>query len=352
VSAGAGSEGAGGAPARRAERLPAEIRWALAAVPFALVVFAWAWMIRMPGDSYSGPRQRLDSELDSLRRRLAAHVATLAGDIGERNYRLKDALDRAAGYVEAQLAALGYSVTSLPFSARGGLFRNLEATLPGTTRADEIVLVGAHYDTAEGAPGADDNASGTAALLELARVLRSARLERTVRFVAFTNEEPPFFNGDSMGSRLYADLAALRGDRIVAMFSLETVGHYSNERHSQRYPFPFNLFYPDRGNFIAFVGNLASRPLVRRSLGTFRRNALLASEGVASPSWMPGVFWSDHASFWRHGVPAVMITDTAPFRYRFYHTELDTPDRLDYSRMARVVDGVAQVVATLALPAS
>jgi hypothetical protein len=347
VSENAGSEEPG-PPAPPPPHL--ETRWIVAAVPVLLAFLAWAWMIRMPGGSYSGPRQRLDPWLDSLRQRLIGHVRVLAEDIGERNYVRHAALDRAALYLDSVLTSLGYQVSSHPYTARGGTYRNLEATIPGDGREDEIVVVGAHYDSVDGAPGADDNASGTAALLELARDLRQARLQRTVRFVAFTNEEPPFFGGDSMGSRVYADLAASRGDRVVAMFSLETIGSYHNEPGSQRYPFPFSLFYPDRGNFIAFVGNLASRRLVHRSIRSFRSVAPLPSEGVAAPGWMPGIFWSDHWSFWRHGVPAVMITDTAPFRYRHYHTEHDTPDKLDYARMARVVDGMSEVVRQVALP--
>ena len=308
----------------------------------------WALMIRMPGRSFAGALPPLSASEDASRARLAVHVTELAGRIGERNFRRPDALDSAAAYVESELAALGYAVVSQPFTVRGQTFRNIEATLPGRGRANEVVVVGGHYDSVVGTPGADDNASGTAAVLELARVLRDDGPERTVRFVAFVNEEPPFFLTEHMGSRVYARAAAQRGDRIVAMFSLETIGYYTSEPRSQKYPPPLNLAYPDRGDFIGFVGNVASRALVRRSVAAFRGHARFPSQGVAAPSWIPGVYWSDHDSFWREGWPAVMITDTAPFRNPAYHSMADTPDRVDYARMARVVHGVAAVVRDLA----
>jgi len=169
-----------------------------------------------------------------------------------------------------------------------------------------------------------------------------------VRCVLFANEEPPFFESGGMGSRVYAAQAARRGDRIVAMFALETIGYYADRSGTQQYPFPLGPFYPDRGDFIGFVGNLQSAPLVRRSARVFRETTAFPSEGVAAPAWIPGISLSDHASFWLHGWRAIMISDTAPFRYPYYHSELDTPDKLDYARLARVVAGVARVVRDVA----
>jgi Zn-dependent M28 family amino/carboxypeptidase len=173
-------------------------------------------------------------------------------------------------------------------------------------------------------------------------------MDRTIRFAAFVNEEPPFFFTGRMGSAVYAKEQRRSGAKIAAMFSLETIGYFSDRPGSQRYPFPLRGLYPDRGCFIAFVGNLASRRLVRRSIRTFRRHARLPSEGIAAPGYLPGVFWSDQWAFWRQGYRAVMITDTAPFRYPFYHTPQDTPDKLDYDRMAHLVAGLAEVVRDLA----
>jgi hypothetical protein len=321
---------------------------ALVGLPVVGGVVVWTLMIRMPGRSFSGPLAPLSADEEASRARLEAHVTRLAGTIGERNYRRPAAHDAAATYVATTLEELGYPVATQTFDVNGQPFRNLEVTIRGRQRPEEIVVVGGHYDSVVGTPGADDNATGTAAVIELARMLRTVPLDRTVRLVAFVNEEPPFFPGENMGSRVYARAAARRGDRIVAMLSLETIGYYSSEPGTQHYPPPLNLAYPDRGDFIGFVGNVASRGLVRRTVATFRRHARFPSEGVAAPASIPGVGWSDHASFWREGYPAIMITDTAPFRNPAYHSPADTPDRIDYARLARVVHGVGFVVRELA----
>ena len=319
----------------------------LAVIP--LVILAGIWFVTgMPGSSWTGPLPPLtDKELlihDNLKR----HVAALAGRIGERNVWRPEAMAAAAGYIQKRLEDAGYTVNVQPFTSRGLTVKNIEAVLPGDGAADEIIVVGAHYDSVADCPGADDNASGVAALLELARMLAGTTLSRTVRFVAFANEEAPFFYGDEMGSNLYAARAQAQGERIEAMLSLETVGYYTDQPGSQQYPFPFSLFYPDTGNFIGFVGNLSSRPLVRKAVAVFRASTAFPSEGVAAPSGIEGVHWSDHWSFWEAGYPAIMVTDTAPFRYPYYHEASDTPQQLDYSGMARVTGGLAEVVAVLA----
>jgi len=255
---------------------------------------------------------------------------------------------RAAAYIERNLQQLGYQVVSQEFSAYNRSYRNLEATLPGTTRPQEVVILGAHYDTAPDAPGADDNASGVAGVLELARAFAQARQSRTVRFVFFPNEEPPSFPTANMGSRHYATAARARNEQITAMLSIESIGYYDVEKGSQRYPFPLNLAYPDVGDFIGFVSNLKSGSLVRRAIQAFRAHGTVPTQGAAAPAWVPGVWWSDHWSFWREGYRAIMITDTAPYRNPFYHTPEDTADKLDYDRMARVVDGLTHVVRAVA----
>jgi Zn-dependent M28 family amino/carboxypeptidase len=286
-----------------------------------------------------------------LERRLKRHVAVLAGEIGERNFWHPKGLEAAADYIAHVFRNLGYEVRREGFTVSGAVLSNLEATLVGTSVPGEIVVVGAHYDSVMGSPGANDNASGVAGLLETARLLAGRPLSRTVRFVAFVNEEPPFFQTDHMGSRVYASRSRQRGEQIVAMLSIETIGYYSEEQGSQRYPFPFGLVYPDTANFIGFVANVASRDLLRRAIATFREQIDFPSEGIAAPSWITGIGWSDHWSFWEEGYPALMVTDTALFRYRHYHTAQDTPDKIDYARMARVVTGITGVVAELTGPA-
>lgn len=305
-------------------------------------------MIRMPGRSYSGPLPPKGEDEAESQRRLERHVAVLAGQIGERNMSRPAALAASAAYLEQALRDLGYTVASQELALEGATARNLETERRGASRADEIVLLGAHYDSVIGCPGANDNATGVAGILEIARLLGTRGTPRTLRFVLFVNEEPPFFLTDAMGSRQYAARARARGDKIVAMLSLETIGYYSDSESSQRYPYPFALFYPRTGNFIAFVGNLASRDLVRRCVGSFRQSAAFPSEGLAAPGWITGIGWSDHSSFWEQGYPAVMVTDTALFRYPAYHTAQDTPDKLRLDRMARVVAGLARVAADLA----
>jgi Peptidase family M28 len=304
--------------------------------------------ISMPGHSYREALPPLTPAQAELRSRLHQHIETLAGTIGERNLHHYSALQAAARYLTEAFEALGYQPVAHPYHVGSYLVENIEAVKPGAPETDEIIVIGAHYDSVRGSPGANDNASGVAALLELARLLRAQPLTREVRFVAFVNEEPPYFYSDAMGSLHYARQAAARGDRIEAMLSLETIGYYSAAAHSQRYPFPFRLFYPSRGNFIGFVGNLRSRALVRQAINSFRTSAAFPSEGVAAPGWLTGIGWSDHWSFWQAGYRAIMVTDTALFRYAPYHTPGDRPDRVDAESLARVVDGLRAVVLDLA----
>jgi hypothetical protein len=322
------------------------------AVPVLAGVAAWMYVVRMPGETGRGAVPPPTPVQTELRQRLERHVRELAGRIGERNSAHYDALEQAATYVERELAALGYSVTSQRWTdAHGMAFRNLEVTLPGRDRRTEAVVVGAHYDSNRGTPGADDNASGVAALIELARLLKadaSRTPARTIHFVAFTNEELPFFGTADQGARRYVALLRERRADVRSMLSVETIGYYSTAAGSQKYPSPLDRFYPDTGNFIGFVGNLSSRPLVHEAISAFRRHTTFPSHGAAAPASIPGVGWSDHEAFWAAGIPAVMITDTAPFRNPYYHTRGDTPDHVDYERMAYVVDGLAAVVRQLA----
>jgi len=309
------------------------------------------YMTSMPGESFRGPLPPLTAEEELLARRLREHVEHIARD--EHNTAYPGQLEDVARYLESALAGLGYAVKQQMFSVDGNRVRNLEVTVrrpgasPGKSR---VVVVGAHYDSAPGTPGANDNATGSAAVIELARALQEMTLEpgREIRLVLFVNEEPPYFKTAQMGSLLHARDMVARGENVTAMLSLETIGYYSDAKGSQHYPPPLDALYPDTGNFIAFVGDLGSRDLVRDALASFRRHAKFPSEGLAAPASIPGVDWSDHWSYRQQGYPALMITDTAPYRYPHYHTAQDTPDKIDYALLARVVKGIEFVVRDLA----
>ncbi len=287
-----------------------------------------------------------------LESRLQRHVEILAGEIGERHVGRPKALHAAEAFISGELASFGYEVARQTYFADGVASSNLEVTVPGDSRATEIVLVGAHYDTVPGSPGADDNASGVAGLIEIARSLRDTRPACAVKLVAFVNEEPPFFYFGEMGSRVYARAARRRGDDIRVMLSLEMLGCYSDAAGSQAYPPLLGFFYPNAGNFIAFVSNLRSRRALCDVVGAFKAASAFPAEKLASPGIVPGVSWSDQLSFWREGYPGVMVTDTAFYRYAHYHRTTDTSEKLRYPQMARVVDGLAKAVLALAAGAA
>ena len=279
---------------------------------------------------------------------LRAHVEALAGEIGERNVFRPRALADAADFIANEWRRQGYEGVPQTYDCPGLPCATLEIARRGTRRPEEIVLVGAHYYSVIGSPGADDNASGVAALLAMSRRFAEAAPARTVRFVAFVNEEPPLYFTRDMGSDVYARAARARGDDIRAMLALETIGYYSEAAGSQHYPPFFRFFFPGRGNFVAFVSNLRSRRLLRRTVAAFRAGSDFPVERLATSGLVPGVAWSDHHSFWREGYPALMVTDTAFYRYPHYHSPHDTPDKLNYGALARVAEGLANAVEVLA----
>lgn len=284
----------------------------------------------------------------SLIARLRAHVQRLAGDIGARHVWRPGALDAAAAYIEQTFTSYGYEVRRQLYHARGVACANLEVERLGRQPERPMLLVGAHYDTVPGSPGADDNASGIAALLEIARLLSAAPLRSTLRCVAFVNEEVPFFASLEMGSHVYAQAARARGERIALMLSLEMLGYYSSRPRSQRYPPLLRYCYPDRGDFVALVSNPRSCRALLKFSKQFRAQSDFPCQRLISPAVVPGVGWSDQWSFWEAGYPAIMVTDTAFYRYIHYHSPLDTPERLDFASLARVTAGLAAAVAALA----
>jgi hypothetical protein len=305
-------------------------------------------MTSMPLRGFRGSLPPLSQNQADIRDRLSQTVHELATVVGERNMEHAASLDAAELFLEQQLRQSDYTPRRLPYAAAGKTFDNIEACLPGADEAAGRVVIGAHYDSVIGTPGADDNATGVAAGFELARSFRSSRLRRTICFVFFVNEEPPWFQTHDMGSFVYARQLRNENVSILAMLSLETIGFYSDAKDSQKYPPVLGWFYPNRGNFIGFVGNEESRALVRQTVRDFRQAAQFPAEGIAAPADWPGIGWSDQWSFWQAGYPAVMVTDTAPFRNPNYHRHGDTEETLDLQRTARVVDGLHRVVEQLA----
>lgn len=304
----------------------------------------------MPGQSYDGRLPELNAEQQALSSRLQSHVEYLAGTIGERNTEQPGTLAKTVDYLQSELKTMQLPVLQHEYQGDDSVtFTNLEVSFYGRSQPDEILVIGAHYDSAWPSPGADDNASGVAVLLELARRFADQRFDRTLRLVLFANEESPHYGTDSMGSKVYARRASERGDSIIGMFSLEMLGYYDDRPGSQDLPRIVEPFYPNRGNFVAFVANLGSRALLRETIGHFRETARIPSYGIAAPvTLVPDIRRSDHAMFWPHGYDALMITDTAGFRNPHYHRHTDTPETLDYRRMALVTEALAATFADLA----
>lgn len=308
---------------------------------------AYHYMLGVPGTPHRGALPALTAEERDLAARLRQHVEIIAA--AEHNLDSYDELEKAAHYIETTLAGYGYPTNRQVFSARGKDVRNIDVVLEAPKKDIDVIVVGAHYDSAQGTPGANDNASGTAAVLELARLLHDLKdsAAKRIRLVLFVNEERPYYGTAEMGSLNFARLLRERGERVTAMYSLETIGYFSDAPGSQKYPKPFGAVFADKGDFISFVGMLNSRPLVRQTMRSFRSHTAFPTIGGVSPGFIPGIAWSDHWSFAEYGFQAVMVTDTAPFRYPHYHRPTDTPDKIDYEKLARVVKGMERVIRDL-----
>jgi Zn-dependent M28 family amino/carboxypeptidase len=276
-------------------------------------------------------------------------VNILANEIGSRGYFQTDALERAADYITSELGYYGYAVSLQPYEAEGRSYKNIFVEIEGKKTPEKILVIGAHYDTVTGTPGADDNASGIAVLLELARLFAKGSFNKTLQFVAFTLEEPPFFYTKNMGSYLYAESLYKKGRNVEGMICLESIGYFVDRSESQFFPLGFfRWFYPNKGNFIAFVGNFQSKGFLNRVKSGFKKGTDLPVESISTFSIIPGIDFSDHRSFWKFGYNALMVTDTAFYRNPNYHTVGDIPETLDFERMAEVVLGLKLAIEELA----
>jgi hypothetical protein len=319
----------------------------------AVVILAGAnYLTAVPGVSHQGALPTSTDAEAATAARLLTHIRAIASK--PHNVEHYDELEKAARYIEGELTALGYRPVPQIYQVDGRAVRNIEVVIePAQPDANtKTVVVGAHYDSYEDTPGANDNGSGTAAVLELARLLADLRntANKRVRLVLFVNEEPPYFQTPDMGSHRYAKLLAERREPVIGMISLETLGCYLDYPGSQQYPPPLGLLYPTKGDFVAFVAMTGSRELMQNLIGSFRKHTKFPSVGGVAPGFVPGIDWSDHWSFEEFRYPAVMITDTAYFRYPHYHKTTDTPDKVDVDKLARITHGVERVIREMAGP--
>lgn len=310
--------------------------------------------LKMPGKSFTGPLPPVTAAQTALAAELSRDVHELAGPLLGRNQFHEPQLRKCEEFLVSELKAAALEVSRHAYTSKGVEVANFHAQVPGSSQPDDIIVFGAHYDCVElingPCPAANDNGSGVATVLAMARRFAKRKTAKTIRFALWANEEPPFFYTKNMGSLVDADRSKALGENIVAMMTPETLGYYTDEEDTQSYPLPgaslANL--PKRGDFVAFVGLDNAGPLVKKCVDTFRSAAQFPCVGASVPGIIPLVCASDHWSFWRHGVPSLMITDTAPFRYRWYHTPEDTPDKLNFERFARVVEGVEAALAAVA----
>ena len=315
----------------------------LVVLVFSLLLFAFCFWVTQPLLSRATP----NAERTVDPSRLEAHVRKLSVELAPRDESHIENLDRVAAYIKSEFSQTGASVSEQPYRIQGNFYRNVIALFG--PESEERIIVGAHYDTAGPLPGADDNASGVAGLIELARLLGRQQPPLRVELVAFTLEEPPYFRTTGMGSSIHAESFRKQNIRVRAMFSLEMIGYFSDASNSQHFPVAvLSAFYPSTGNFIAVVGRLSEGLLVRRTKATMRNASPLPVYSINAPSFVPGVDFSDQLNYWHADYSAVMITDTAFYRNPNYHTGHDTEEKLDYNRMAMVIEGVYAAVAELA----
>jgi len=332
---------------------PSGSRWCWIAAAIiglgVLSVLSGRYMFAMPGASHEGPLPAATADETELAGRLKRQVATIASKA--RNLKTPGnyaALEKSAAYIESELRAIGLDPIPQVYQIDGRSVRNIEVVIRASAQARTALVVGAHYDTAKHSPGANDNGSGCAALLEIARLMRERPpTNYDLRLVFFVNEEDPYFGTEAMGSYRYVDRLYREGAPIFGMISLETIGVFSDAPGSQSYPLNFGLSLPDKANFVAFIGMLGSRDFMHKVLGAFRAQTKFPTIGVVAPGIVPGVGWSDHDPFSQYGVPAIMITDTALFRYPHYHKPTDTPEKVDYEKLGRITKGVERALREL-----
>lgn len=289
-------------------------------------------------DSSDSPDAAKTCNKERITENLYKHVEYLSVKVGERHLWKENSISKAADYIDSEFQNSGYSVQRQTYSCYGKRVSNLIVDKPGSE--DRVAIIGAHYDTVPGTPGADDNASAVAGLLELARLHKRSSNRKRLIFVAFVNEEPPFFGSHNMGSMVYAK--HLKDQRLLVdvMISLEMIGYFRHEP-IQQYPLPcMRFFYPKTADFIGVVGNFHSSKYVSFLKRGIRKHSAIDVRSLTAPEYLGGINLSDNSSFWRYGYRAVMVTDTSFFRNKHYHQETDTIDTLDFQAMTEVIKGL------------
>ncbi len=313
------------------------------------IVFG-VWMMMMPPSGPAVMTDKLPEYQQMIAEQIKNDVVYLADSIGQRNMHTPGTMEASVEFIKQRFSSHEFEPKLHQYTLGRGIYSgrtatNIIAEITGSDESDEIIIVGAHYDTVPHSPGANDNASGIAVLLALAGELANFKPVRTIRFVAFANEEPPFFQTDDMGSYAYARRSRDQNENIIAMIALDGLGYFDNSPRSQTYPLPgLGFAYPKRAEFIALVTRLSDLSLLKRISAGFKESNLIPSESAALPGFLPGVNWSDHWSFWKQSYSAILITDTLLFRDPDYHSTNDTPERLNYENMARITFSLAKAI--------
>lgn len=304
---------------------------------FLFVLFFLWFLVTQPvtEDNTTEWKGQVDKNL------LKKHVKTLSSILPHRSVDV-DELNHSAKYIYKELKKYSIDVKYQKYSVMGVNYYNVIATF-GPKYIDSLYVVGAHYDSFDGLPGADDNASGVAGIIELARLFSLKAPPVSIQLVAFSLEEPPYFRTDDMGSYVHAKSLHDDSVNVALMISLEMIGYFSEVDHSQKYPVSIMEYvYPTTGNFISVVGGLSHISETRFMKKNMRKASPLSVYSINAPSFIPGIDFSDHLNYWYFDYPAVMVTDTSFYRNKNYHTKYDTWDKLDYIKMAMVVQGVYQ----------
>jgi len=315
----------------------------LAVLFMGFLCFSYWYIVKCVGRWNGEPmeKQRI-SELVEIKEGLQRDVGYLQS-LGPRNTLNETSyakLRQCEEWIRQRWQSQGYSVKSQTYLFEGREYSNLEIELQGRVSASEVILVSAQYDTLPDSPGANNNGSGVAMLLSLSNLLRGHTPDRTLRLVNFVNEEDPIFDTEMMGSYVYAKRSHQLREDIRVMLSLDAIGIYTDKPGSQKYPFPFSLFYPNRGNFLAFIGDFRSRKYIVEATRGFKKGSSFPVEAGVVPKWVEGAGWSDHVSFWKFGYPGIMVTDTGGFRSTYHTTKEDTMEKLDFEAMSRIVVGM------------